>query len=155
MDPTQDGYYTNLLNDGTNLDYEFNTESFDHGGQSSPISPQIESTSQKRGGNFTVDEDKLLISTWLNISLDLVQGNEQKSRTCWLRVWEYFHNHKTFASNRNQVSLMNRWSAIRLATNKFCGCFAQINRLNKSGLIEKDKVNALTLLFLLSLNYFI
>ena len=36
--------------------------------------------------------------------------------------------------------LMNRWSTIQLATNKFCGCFDQIERLNQSGLTEKDKV---------------
>ncbi|KAL7178213.1 hypothetical protein ACSBR2_031378 [Camellia fascicularis] len=34
---------------------------------------------------------------------------------------------------------MNRWLAIQLATNKFCGCFAQIRKLNQSGLTEKDK----------------
>ena len=35
---------------------------------------------------------------------------------------------------------MNRWSTIQLATNKFCGCFAQVERLNRSGSTEKDKV---------------
>ena len=35
---------------------------------------------------------------------------------------------------------MNRWSTIQLATNKFCYCFDQIERLNQSGLTEKDKV---------------
>ncbi|CAL5419367.1 unnamed protein product [Camellia sinensis] len=34
---------------------------------------------------------------------------------------------------------MNRRSTIQLATNKFCGCFAQVERLNRSGSTEKDK----------------
>ncbi|XP_028054603.1 glutathione S-transferase T3-like [Camellia sinensis] len=134
-----DAYFTNLMNDGT--DYEFMDEPLDQGDQSSPISPQIETTKKpQRGGNFTTEEDSMLISAWLNISLDPVQGNEQKSKAYWLRVWEYFHQYKTFSSNRSQTSLMNRWSAIQLATNKFSGCFAQIQRLNQSGKTEKDKI---------------
>ncbi|CAL5323674.1 unnamed protein product [Camellia sinensis] len=102
-----DAYFTNLMNDGT--DYEFMDEPLDQGDQSSPISPQIETTKKpQRGGNFTTEEDSMLISAWLNISLDPVQGNEQKSKAYWLRVWEYFHQYKTFSSNRSQTSLMNR-----------------------------------------------
>ncbi|KAL7262731.1 hypothetical protein ACSBR1_000986 [Camellia fascicularis] len=63
----------------------------------------------------------MIISAWLNISLDPIQGNEQKSKAYWLRVLEYFHQFKTFSSSRSQTSLMNRWLAIQLATNKFCG----------------------------------
>ncbi|XP_028072772.1 glutathione S-transferase T3-like [Camellia sinensis] len=134
-----DAYFTNLMNDGT--DYEFMNEPLDQGDQSSPISPQIETTKKpQRGGNFTTEEDSMLISAWLNINLDPVQGNEQKSKAYWLRVWEYFHQYKTFSSNRSQTSLMNRWSAIQLAMNKFSGCFAQIQRLNQSGKTEKDKI---------------
>ncbi|XP_028073585.1 glutathione S-transferase T3-like [Camellia sinensis] len=146
-----DAYFTNLMNDGT--DYEFMDEPLDQGDQSSPISPQIETTKKpQRGGNFTTEEDSMLISAWLNISLDPVQGNEQKSKAYWLRVWEYFHQYKTFSSNCSQTSLMNRWSAIQLATNKFSGCFAQIQRLNQSGKTDKDKVlMPLSFLYLLSL----
>ncbi|KAE9451379.1 hypothetical protein C3L33_16751, partial [Rhododendron williamsianum] len=38
----------------------------------------MESISKKpqRGGNFTVEEDKLLVSAWLNISMDAVQGDD-------------------------------------------------------------------------------
>ncbi|XP_028068935.1 glutathione S-transferase T3-like [Camellia sinensis] len=134
-----DAYFTNLMNDGT--DYEFMDEPLDQGDQSSPISPKIETTKKpQRGGNFTTEEGSMLISAWLNISLDPVQGNEQKSKAYWLRVWEYFHQYKTFSSNRSQTSLMNRWSAIQLATNKFSGCFAQIQRLNQSGKTDKDKI---------------
>ena len=110
--------------------------------QSSQISPQVDSTTKKqRGGNFTSEEDIMIILAWLNIGLDVVQGNEQKSKTYWQRVCEYFHEYKPKSCPiRSQNSLMNRWSAIQLATNKFCGCFAQIERLNQSGLTEEDKV---------------
>ncbi|KAI8001376.1 hypothetical protein LOK49_LG09G02434 [Camellia lanceoleosa] len=133
-------YYTNLMNDGA--DYEFVDEPLHQGDQASPISPQIETTEKsQRGRNFTTEEDSMIISAWLNISLDPVQGNEQQSKAYWLRVWEYFHQFKTFSSSHSQTSLMNRWSAIQLATNRFNGCFAQIQRLNQSGKTEKEKID--------------
>ena len=136
MDPIHHGaYFTNLMHNGIQLDGEVI-------GQSSPISPQVDSTTKKqRGGNFTSEEDIMIVSAWLNISLDAVQGNEQKSKTYWQRVCEFFHEYKPKSCPIcSQNSLMNRWSTIQLATNKFCGCFAQIERLNQSGLTDKDKV---------------
>ena len=59
------------------------TQSVEQISQSSPIpiSPQIESTTKKfRGDNFSIEEDLVLISGWLNISVDAVHGNEQKSK---------------------------------------------------------------------------
>ena len=80
------------------------------------------------------------MSAWLNISLDAIQGNEQKHKAYWTRLWEYFHKYKIFASERSQVSLMNRWSTIQLVTNKFCGCYVQIESRNQSGVNEQDKL---------------
>ena len=60
-----DAYFTNLMNDGTG--YEFMDEPLDQGDQSSPISPHIETTKKsQRGGNFTTEEDSMLISAWFN-----------------------------------------------------------------------------------------
>ncbi|XP_050217467.1 glutathione S-transferase T3-like [Mercurialis annua] len=95
---------------------------------------------RSRSGNFTVEEDLHIVSSWLNISIDVLQGNEQKHRTYWTRVWEYFHKYKVFESESTQIYLMNRWSTIQLATNKFCGCYAQIESRNQSGINEQDKI---------------
>ncbi|KAI8571087.1 hypothetical protein RHMOL_Rhmol01G0089400 [Rhododendron molle] len=92
------------------------------------------------GGKFTIEEDKLLVSAYLNVSLDAVQGNGQKLKTYWRRVWDYFHEHMPVAQ-RNENSLMNRWSTIQLSVNKFCGCFAGIEAKNQSGMNEEDKVS--------------
>ncbi|CAL5413088.1 unnamed protein product [Camellia sinensis] len=79
MDHQQNAYYTNLTNDGTN--YEFVDQPLDQGGQSSVIPPQINTTTKShRGDNFTTEDDAMIIIAWLNISLDLVQGNKQKSK---------------------------------------------------------------------------
>ncbi|CAL5393767.1 unnamed protein product [Camellia sinensis] len=155
-----DAYFTNLLQGGSNLLGEFMMKSpnqigqcsSQHGevaGQESQLSPQIESTTKKsqRGGNFSTEEDNLLVSAWLNTSLDAIHGNEQKHKTYWNRVWEYFHKYKTFTSERNQNSLMNRWSTIQLGTNKFCGFFAQIESMHQSGVNEQDKIGKAKLMY--------
>ena len=46
--------------------------------QSLPEVEIVTPNSTKRGGNFSVDEDLFLISTWLNIGMDVVHGTEQK-----------------------------------------------------------------------------
>ena len=98
MDPFHHGaYFTNLMHDGIHLDDEVI-------GQSSPISPQVDSTTKKqRGGNFTSEEDIMIISAWLNISLDAVQGNEQKSKTYWQRVCKFFHEYKPKAYSLSKL----------------------------------------------------
>ncbi|GAB2275098.1 hypothetical protein Dimus_039108 [Dionaea muscipula] len=158
MNCGREDFYTNLLNQRSSVDDRVILESQDdmdyYLNQNTLVSTQISqssigigSTSKKsRGGNFSVEEDNLIVSAWLNNSIDPVQGNEQKHKAFWLRVWEYFHKNKQFTSDRTQNSLMHRWSAIQLATNKFCGCFAQIESRQQSGLTENDRV-----LFLLKL----
>ena len=109
-----------------------------------PSSPkvQLKSITKKtqQGGNFTIKEDCLLVSAQLNTTLDAVQGNEQKHKTYWNRVWEYFNTEKTFTSTRNSNSPMNRWSTIQLQTNKFVGMLASMEMTNPSGVNEQNKV---------------
>ncbi|GFY92293.1 hypothetical protein Acr_08g0006890 [Actinidia rufa] len=137
-----DTYYANLLSESSNHEDELRMEFSNQRNQASHISQKSGSTTNRsqRGTNFTIEEDILLISAWLNISLDAVQGNEQKHKTYWLRVWEYFHEHKKVVSDRTQTSLMHRWSTIQIATNKFCGCYAQIESKHNSDVAEKDQV---------------
>ena len=40
----------------------------------------------KRGGNFSVDKDLLLIAAWLNIGMDAVHGTDQKSDKFWTKI---------------------------------------------------------------------
>ena len=148
-----DACFNNLLQRGSNLDNKFMIESpslMDQNlnpraqvsTQESPPQVEMEPTAKKsqRGSNFTIEEDLLLISAWLNVSLDVVQGNEQKHKTYWRRIWEYFHKNKNFISERSPNSLMNRWSTIQLGTNKFCGYLAKVESMHQSGLNEQDKV---------------
>ncbi|GMP31738.1 hypothetical protein CsSME_00005825 [Camellia sinensis var. sinensis] len=143
MEYQRNTYFSNLMNNQFDHDHDFATESPQQKSQSLLFSPEIITQTTKisqRKGNSTVEEDMMLISSWLNISLDPIKGNEQKSKAYWLRVWENFNKYKTFDSKRTQTSLMNRWSTIQLAINKFCGCFAQVEQMNRSGSTTKDKI---------------
>lgn len=133
-------YYTSLLNEGSLSDSGLLDEN-----PSQSVMP-VESTENKfsrktgRTKNFTVEEDILLVSAWLNISTDAVQGINQKNERYWQRVHGYFHQFKNCESQRTASSLMKRWSLIQLSVNKFCGYYAQISARQQSGISESDKV---------------
>ncbi|XP_028085546.1 uncharacterized protein LOC114286563 [Camellia sinensis] len=153
MDSQGGKYFTNLLYEDSNFHDLIFMDSQDQMGQNlkqntqvpdetTQFSPQMESTAKRsHGGNFTIDEVNLILSTWFNTSLDAMYRNEQKHKTYWSRVYEYFHKHKTFNHECNVNSLMHRWSTIQLGTNKFCGCFAQIESRHQSGINEQDKIS--------------
>jgi hypothetical protein len=146
MDSQDQGniFYTNLLQGDSNIGNSFLGES-----QHAPISiedsqPQVEMVRTKkpqRGGNFSIEEDICLVSSWINVSQDPVQGTDQKYQAFWARIHAYFHEHKEFLSTRSSTSLMNRWSTIQQLTNKFCGYLTQIENMNQS---DRKKVSIYT-----------
>jgi len=56
---------------------------------------------KKRTRNFTPEEDNMSVTAWLEISLDPVQGTDQTRSTYWKQIHDYYHEHKTFESERN------------------------------------------------------
>ncbi|KAG7994559.1 hypothetical protein I3843_01G063700 [Carya illinoinensis] len=131
--------FTTLLQ-GCNLDDKF-LES-----QHTPLIvkeslPQVEMVAKKRhwGGKFSVEEDNLLVSAWLNTSLHTV--TEEKHKSYWERIWEFFLKHKAQAiSERSPSSLMNRWTIIKNGIDNFCDCLAQIESMHQSDMTEHDKI---------------
>ncbi|KAK9278282.1 hypothetical protein L1049_027847 [Liquidambar formosana] len=142
MDSEGDRYFTNLLNEESTFD-EQESEQFtvDYsnrvgGSQQVPIE-ESPSTGKKKGGNFFVEEDELLVLAWLNTSIDFVIGTRQKNVALWKRILLYYNKYKTFESTRNHNSLMNHWSMIQCATNKFCGSIAQVSL---TGSVKQDRI---------------
>ena len=140
-------YITGIMNEDIEIDSQFIGTS-----QNTPVSvfdsppppsPQVEnasSTKGKRGSNFSIEKDKLLVAAWLNISVDAINSNEQTQNTFRKKVWEYFMQYNTSGTTCTIVSLISRWGAINEKTNKFAGCMAQVNALHQSGITEEDKV---------------
>ena len=134
---------------------DHNSNPHTHGTQMCPpsrelleMSPsQVESTRKSKPclANFTIEEDLVLVSSWLAIGQDLVQSNEQKYDQLWMRIHEYYHAHTTSETKRTKGFLMQRWSTIQLCTNKYSGCLAKIESLNQSGMTEENKVHLIIL----------
>jgi hypothetical protein len=122
------GYYTNLLVNGV-----------DESQDPTPTRGTSKS-SQGRSKKFR-DDDILLVSAWLNVSMDPIHGVEQTHGTLWTRIHAYFNANKTFESNRSKGSLMNCWSSIQHDVNLFCGRLSRIEARNHSGWSVDDKVN--------------
>ena len=57
----------------------------------------------KRGGNFSIDEDNLLVSAWLNTSVDAVQRIEK----FWKKIWQYFCENNTYGTTCFASSLQS------------------------------------------------
>ncbi|KAL0005537.1 hypothetical protein SO802_013098 [Lithocarpus litseifolius] len=76
----------------------------------------ITSNSTKCGGNFRVDENNLLVSAWLNISMDVMQGTEKKAEKFWEKIWQYFCENNTYGTTRSASSLASRWRNINRET---------------------------------------
>ncbi|KAG6659921.1 hypothetical protein CIPAW_03G069900 [Carya illinoinensis] len=113
-----------------------------HGGKRPPTKKV------QRGASFTVEEDNVLVSGWLNISIDTIQGTDQKSTQMWERVSEFYHEYKKPQTmNRSVESLINRWSMIQKCTNKFCLYLAQVESLHPSGATEQDKIEKAKILY--------
>ncbi|KAG6649029.1 hypothetical protein CIPAW_07G184900 [Carya illinoinensis] len=104
--------------------------------------PQRKKGKQKaqRNVSFIVEEDTILVSTWLNISMDPIRGTDQSSTQMWSRIYEYYSTYKKpNCQEQSIVSLTNRWSIIQKCVNKFCDNLAQVEGIRPSGATEQDK----------------
>ena len=138
-------FITGIMNGDIEIDSQFleTSQNTPMSVSDSPPPPQVEnasSTKGKRGFNFTVEEDKLLVAAWLNISVDAINNNEQTQNTFRQKVWEYFTQYNTSGTTRTVISLLSRWGTNSEKTNKFARCMAQVNALHQSGITEEDKV---------------
>ena len=100
----------------------------------------VTSNSTICGGNFSVDEDLLLIAAWLNIGMDAVHGTDQKGDKFWTKIWEFFCANNTYGTTRSSTSLSSRWGNINRETSRFAGFMAKVEARDKSGTTNEDKV---------------
>jgi hypothetical protein len=131
-----------MMADETNLDDfdNFDNAYVDQQSEANEVRPSALSVrpNHKRQKNFSDHEDDVLVSGWLNISLDPIVGKDQKGGRCWSRIGEYFHIYSQ--TQRTISSLMHRCETIQKCVNKFCGCLSRIEMRPQSGTTMKDMV---------------
>ena len=139
MDLQYDGSLTDLLMNDTDL--------YDDTIQSNPtvlapvqneVVPRLKKSQRTR--NFSVEEDKLIVSAWLNTSKDTITGNEQQSGALWQRILQYLELHGGNQEERSQSSIKSHWTDINAKCNKFVDFHSQIERLRQSGHTEQNNV---------------
>ncbi|RLM66480.1 hypothetical protein C2845_PM16G06410 [Panicum miliaceum] len=129
-------YFTNLLGADVHESQDLSPTThtpIDHG-------PAASKGSQGRIKNFRDEEDRLLVSAWLNLGMDPIQGVDQPESTFCARIHDYYYANKSFESDHTQSSLMNRWSTIQHDVNMFCHCVTRIQDRNQSGCSVDDKI---------------
>ena len=94
----------------------------------------------QRTKNFSVDEDKLIVSTWLNTSKDAITDNEQQGGALWQRILQYLELYGGNHEERSQSSSKSRWTDINAKCSKFVGFHSQIERLRQSGHTKQNNV---------------
>ncbi|KAL6541965.1 hypothetical protein OROGR_011451 [Orobanche gracilis] len=117
--------FVDLLNEDSNLEFEemmFSQPQPQPPPQTQPEKEGSKLRKGRRSKNFLIEEDMLLISGWLNASMDP-------------------ENKEGLESDRSANSLCNRWCTINEKVAKFIGFYNQIFGRNQSGLSEQDKVD--------------
>uniref|UniRef100_A0A0D3BJ13 Myb-like domain-containing protein n=1 Tax=Brassica oleracea var. oleracea TaxID=109376 RepID=A0A0D3BJ13_BRAOL len=95
---------------------------------------------RKERRTWTVTEDIVLISSWLNTSKDPVVGNEHKSVAFWTRVAAYFSASPKHAGceRREGSQCKQRWHKLNEAVCKFSGAYEAATREKTNGMNDND-----------------
>ncbi|KAE8772372.1 hypothetical protein D1007_55644 [Hordeum vulgare] len=102
---------------------------------------------KERAGNYTINDDKLLCNTWLQVSRDPSIGGDQSRDAYWGRMKEYFDAQNVSGIDRSERSLRSRWSTINSDCQKWAAAQKAVDKLNPSGTNEDDRYNIAQNLF--------
>ena len=103
-------YYMGIMNGDIDIDSQLLGTSQNNPMLVSNSPPQVEnasSTKWKWGTNFSVEKDQVLMSAWLNTSVDAIKSNEQTHNTFCQKIWEYFTQYNTPGTTRTAISLIS------------------------------------------------
>ncbi|XP_013633302.1 PREDICTED: glutathione S-transferase T2-like [Brassica oleracea var. oleracea] len=154
---TQASNFRDLLNSQQDTVHEpFPYERFSHGGdvgsserpffstQATETSSFCEDspTDRRERKKWSVSDDVVLISAWLNTSKDPVVGNEQKAGAFWSRISAYFAASPKVGrgETRQAIKCKQRWQKLNNLVCKFCGAYEAATRQKTRGQSESDVV---------------
>ncbi|KMT02237.1 hypothetical protein BVRB_9g206280 [Beta vulgaris subsp. vulgaris] len=104
--------------------------------------PLIPATSSCGKRVWSEDEDELLISAFMNTTLDKVNGTKQKKNVFWGKVWEAFEAgriaHSTEIAPRNADMVKGRWSRLAAAVLRWAAFYDEALARKKSGQNDND-----------------
>ncbi|KAL0647093.1 hypothetical protein Bca4012_045384 [Brassica carinata] len=112
-----------------------------HGTETGSIGEDTPSERRERK-KWTLTEDVVLISAWLNTSKDPVVGNEQRAGAFWKRIAAYFAASPKVqgGEKRESIQCKQRWQKINDLVSKFSGSYEAATRQKTSGMNENDVV---------------
>lgn len=89
---------------------------------------------------WSVPEENVLVSAWLNTSKDAVVGNEQRAGRFWERVAEFYAASPAVRNlpKREANKCKQKWGKLSESVSKFAGCYAYASRQRSSGQSEDD-----------------
>ena len=139
MDLQYDGSLTDLLINNTDL---YNDTIQNNLTVLAPVQNEVVPRLRKsqKTKNFFVEEDKLIVCTWLNTSKYAITENEQQGSAFWQKILQYLELHGGNQEERSQSSIKSRWTDINAKCSKFVGFYSQIERLQQSGHTEQNNV---------------
>ena len=79
------------------------------------------------------EEDKLVISAWLNVSKDSVVITNQKDDAFWSRSCQYYKENNSGLIKRRTIKMKKRWHRINVGAQGFDGCYDQASQRIGSG----------------------
>lgn len=91
-----------------------------------------------RRNRWLFEEDELLISTWLNIRMDPIGGNDQKMVSFWKRLAKLYEENRTGGITRTWRQLKQRWHRMIREVKKFIECYKKAARESWSDMDEKE-----------------
>ena len=102
--------------------------------------PPVQKQKKSKEQNFTAPEDRLLCTTWLQISSDPIVNTGQRREGLWARIEKRYNEQRGEFPCRLNRALSSRWDKIRADVSKFSGYYARVLREKQSGLSDDDKV---------------
>ncbi|KAJ9546804.1 hypothetical protein OSB04_019347 [Centaurea solstitialis] len=134
QDPNSSQYYSNPQHEKSEFFMYNNQVSIPENTQT----PQKSSKAAKR----ETREDIVLMSGWIYVSVEPIQGKNQKIQTFWSRVKNYYD--ETRAENpeglgiRNENQMKSRHARLNEAANKLVAEYREAYRQKRSGMSTKD-----------------
>lgn len=90
-------------------------------------------------GQWKWVEDKLLISAWLNVSIDPLIGTDQKADAFWDRIHQYCEEDNPGVIKRGVMAMKKRWQRINEGAQKFGSCYDEANKVRKENYFQNIK----------------